>query len=223
MSEILITKQIGSQPESFKGDGRFNDELMAEWHIVSTSQPDHINDVMDISPDSIILPPSGKGIALLNHDPFWTGGLPLAKVLSYEIVKDGTTAQLWQNSQYLKDLPDNIGVMTYQARKALAFTDSSIQFIGEDIEPVDPKDMGKSRWEWDGTHFKKWKLFEAGPVLMGMNWHTGNMKSQSDARADMRTILKKLTEHGPGALKEIKEEQRFLKIMANGPYLKINK
>jgi hypothetical protein len=173
-----ITKAISATTAAeFDGKGRFNDELMSEWHIISTNQPDHIGDIMEY--DGMELPPSGKAIALLNHDPFWTGGLPLGIVLEYRRVKVGEVEQLWQHTQYLKNLPDDIGTMTYQARKLRAFTDSSIQFFAAEggILPVHDDDLGKSRWDWKGTRYKKWSLVEAGPVLMGMNWDTGAMKT----------------------------------------------
>jgi hypothetical protein len=198
-----ITKAItATTAAEFDGKSRFDDGLMSEWHIISTNQPDHVGDIMEY--DGMELPPSGKAIALLNHDPFWTGGLPLGIVLEYRRVKDGDVEQLWQHTQYLKNLPDDIGAMTYQARKMKAFTDSSIQFFAAEggYTPVNDDDQGKSRWEWKGTRYKKWSLVEAGPVLMGMNWDTGNMKNAtakdiSAAKSSMLDTLRKALDGQP--------------------------
>ena len=185
MLEKTISKIM---PDEFLGANRFDDKLMAEWHIISTSHPDHIGDVM--SYEGMELPPSGKAIALLNHNEGWTGGLPLGKVLEYKIINgDDGVAQLWQHTQYLSNLPNDIGTKCYEARKLKAFTDSSIQFFSPEggFEPVDPADMGKSQWEWSGTKYNKWKLFEAGPVLVGCNWNTGDMKAGRKSIMDMFT------------------------------------
>jgi len=217
-----ITKSIAATTASeFDGKSRFNDELMSEWHIISTNQPDHIGDIMEY--DGMELPPSGKAIALLNHDPFWTGGLPLGVVLEYRRVKVGDVERLWQHTQYLKNLPDDIGTMTYQVRKLRAFTDSSIQFFGTEYEPVDPDDREKSRWDWKGTRYKKWALVEAGPVLMGMNWDTGNMKTATAkditaAKSAMLDTLKAALGEQPT---RILPEKRLGFISGGGPTIPI--
>lgn len=161
-------------------EARFDDEKMTEWHIISTNQPDHYGDIMDYN--GMELPPSGKGIALLNHNPEWTGGLPLGKVLEYQVKDNGGVKELWQHTQYLPDLPNDIGTKTYKARKAGAFVDSSIQFRPMEAEPI----------ENGGTYFKRWQLVEAGPVLVGANWHTGKMKAEDQAIVkDLLSVIEK--------------------------------
>ena len=218
-----ITKAITATTASeFDGKSRFNDSDMTEWHIISTNEQDHIGDIMEY--DGMELPPSGKGIALLNHDPFWTGGLPLGIVLEYRRVKAGEIEQLWQLTQYLKNLPDNIGTMTYQARKLKAFTDSSIQFFAPEggVLPVNDEDQGKARYEWKGCRYRKWSLVEAGPVLMGMNWNTGDMKAatQKDIMAAKSLMLDTLR----AAVKDITRilpEQRLGFISGGDQTIKI--
>lgn len=217
LTNIPLMKALNlAQPADFEGGPRFDDTLKAEWHIISTAHPDLIGDIMEY--EGMQLPPSGKGIALLNHDPAWTGGLPLGAVLAYKVVKgaDGVD-RLWQRTQYLENLPDNIGMMTYEARKLKAFTDSSIQFFGHEggMLPVEESDIGKPRWDWKGCRYQKWSLLEAGPVLMGMNWNTGNMKSSRD-------LLKKtLTSALNGDYVKIIPEQRLRLIAGNDQPIKI--
>lgn len=195
-----IIKAISqTQFKFFGGASRFDDAILSEWHVISTAHPDHYGDVMVYG--GMELPPAGKGIALLNHDPFWSGGLPIGKVLEYRVVKgDDGVEQLWQHTQYLPGLPDDIGTKTYNVRKAEAFTDSSIQFRPLDIEPVDPEDSTKDCWNWKGTRYKRWQLVEAGPVLVGANWNTGDMKD------DQRAVVKALMDTLPMQLKRRVEE-----------------
>jgi hypothetical protein len=217
----MFTKNISKiMPAEFQGANRFDDALKSEWHIISTGHPDHIGDIMVY--DGMTLPPSGKAIALLNHDPEWTGGLPLGKVLEYRVIngEDGV-AQLWQKTQYLTNLPDDIGTKCFEVRKMGAFTDSSIQFMADEggYEPVVAEDMGKSRWEWSGTKYNKWALLEAGPVLIGMNSNTGDMKAM---RKSLFDTVNKCLKDGPEAVSilRIKEEPRLL-LIAGEPVIKI--
>ncbi len=216
-----ITKAISEQIfpahlfKFFEAEGsRFDDKAMTEWHIISTAHPDHYGDVMVYA--GMQLPPNGKGIALLNHDPYISGGLPIGKVLEYRVVKgeDGID-QLWQHTQYLPDLPDDIGTKCYRVRKVEAFTDSSIQFRPIEVEPVNPEDSTKDRWNWDGTRYKRWQLIEAGPVLVGANWETGNMK------ADDQAVVKAFMDAVPLSLRrqveELKAENERLRKAAEPP------
>jgi hypothetical protein len=204
----MFVKNISKlMPAEFQGANRFNDELKSEWHIISTAHPDHIGDVMEYMP---ILPPSGKAIALLNHDPEWTGGLPLGKVLEYRVINgDDGVAQLWQHTQYLPNLPEDIGMKCYEVRKMGAFVDSSVQFMADEggYEPVVREDIGKPRWEWSGTKYLagKWSLLEAGPVLMGMNWQTGDMKAM---RKSLFDTVNKCLKDGPEAWAETARRNR---------------
>lgn len=199
----MFVKTISKlMPDEFLGASRFDDALKAEWHIISTGHPDHIGDIMEFPP---IYPPSGKAIALLNHNEYFTGGLPLGKVLAYQIAQgDDGIAQLWQRTQYLSNLPDDIGGKCYEVRKLKAFTDSSIQFRPEEggFKPVDDADQGKSQWEWSGTRYLagKWNLLEAGPVLIGMNSMTGDMKT---ARKKMMDTFVKCLKDGPEYIKAL--------------------
>jgi hypothetical protein len=223
--EPVIKSIARAQAEDFLGAPRFNDNQKSEWHIISTSHPDHIGDVMRYN--QVELPPSGKAIALLNHNEYFTGGLPLGKVLEYKVVQgpDGVD-QLWQHTQYLPDLPDNIGLKTYEARKIKAFTDSSIQFAPPgnfkdgwpegSVAPVREEDKGKDKYEWKGWEYLRWQLLEAGPVLMGMNWDTGNMKAM---RKSILDALKQSLDSG--AIIKIIPEKRLRLIAADEPIIKV--
>lgn len=215
----MLTKQISlAMPGEFEGVSRFDDEKKTEWHIISTGHPDHIGDVMEFPP---ILPPSGKAIALLNHNEYFTGGLPLGKVLDYRVVRgDDGVDQLWQLTQYLTNLPDDIGTKTYEVRKMGAFVDSSIHFMAEEggYLPVNKEDQGKAQWEWKGTRYKAngWKLVEAGPVLMGMNWNTGDMKAARKSIMEAYDICLKT-----GSPIRILPERRLRVISGVGQNIKI--
>jgi hypothetical protein len=151
--------------DSFGNLSRFDDASMIEEHIISTNHPDHIGDIMDF--EGMELPPSGKAVVLLNHNPDYTSGLPVGKALGYAIKEANGFKQLWQTTQYNPSLPNEIGVHTYNARKNGYFRDSSIQFMATKYDSI----------QGGGTHYKEWRLLEAGPVLMGMNWNTGDMKA----------------------------------------------
>lgn len=219
--EPIVKDILGAQAEDFLGSPRFDDNEKSEWHIISTNQPDHIGDIMEY--DGMELPPSGKAIALLNHDPFWTGGLPLGKVLEYRRVKEGEAEQLWQLTQYLPNLPDNIGMLTYEARKMKAFVDSSIQFMTDEMIPVREEDNGKPWYEWKGARYKRWKLVEAGPVLIGMNWFSGDMKAQPLVKSILRKVLDGLSpqEATQDTFLKIIPEQRLRVVAGDGPLIKI--
>jgi hypothetical protein len=167
-----ITKSFPTAAKLFELESRFDVEKLTEWHIISTAHKDHAGDVMSISGGK--LPPVGRAIVLLNHDPRHSGGLPIGKALEYRVVagSDGVD-QLWQHTEYSRETPAvgpnglTIGELTFRSRLNGFFTDSSINFIPTKWQ--ENKDRG---YDW-----LEWELLEAGPVVIGMNWFTGDMKS----------------------------------------------
>lgn len=176
-----LRKTIATSTKEFNGTSRFDAGEMTEWHIISTDHPDHLGDVMDFN--GMRLPPVGKAVVLLNHDRNLTYGLPVGKALAYEVVvKADGSRELWQKTQYSPHLPNDLGRHTFNARKDGYFSDSSINFLPRKSEER----------QGGGRLYKEWDLIEAGPVLMGCNWHTGAME-EPPAVKDFWSAIKGIT------------------------------
>ena len=208
----VIKRLTGTMPKEFLGVSRFNDAELSEWHIISTAHLDYIKDEMIMA--GMQKPVSGDYIALLNHNEYFSGGLPIGKPLDQKIITgaDGIE-ELWQLTKYNPHTPGekgrSIGELTYYTRKEGYFTDSSIQF-----KPLryEQKDDG-------GTIYHEWLLLEAGPVLIGANAHTGDMKSESpQVVKDLLTAL-----NNSFGMPEDKTGNGLIKINFDNNFIKINK
>ena len=159
------------EAKAFDLESRFDEETLTEWHIISTEHLDHAGDRMTIK--GAKLPPVGRAVVLLNHDPEYSGGLVIGKAIEYRVDTgpDGVV-RLWQKTQYSVFTPSvgpkdmSIGELTFRSRLNGFFTDSSINFM-------------PTKWQEnkEGYDWLEWDLLEAGPVVIGMNWNTGDMKA----------------------------------------------
>lgn len=220
MKDVIVKIISGAQPKEFNGASRFNDAELTEWHIISTDQPDHIGDVMVLS--GMELPASGKNIVLLNHDRSESAGLPVGKALQHQTIDNGDHKELWQLTKYNQNMPDaykGLGEAIYNSRKEGYFTDSSIQFLGKTFEPTKSEDQGKPQWQWSGTKYLSWLMVEAGPVLIGMNQYTGDMKAAPAIVKDLLSKLENPSWQKPG---EGHRRSGVIKLIPN-PTIKLKK